>query len=132
LETRDVLTYWNGLKRGANEIPFADDLSLNALSRHADHVFLIDVFEKPRRFRVNHLGATVKALYDHNNLSGRFLDELEAETSIDGLIDQCEATVIAHGPTYHMHKNKGGYARVLMPLWADGHIAMLLGALFPA
>ena len=52
------------------------------------------------------------------------------------LISQCSATVEGCLPTYYRHvavakpKNLAlkSYARILLPLWGEGHIRMLLGA----
>jgi hypothetical protein len=39
---------------------------------------------------------------------------------------QCSATVEARAPT--CHEDAAGYSRILLPMWGDGHIGMLLGA----
>ncbi|MES2340357.1 MAG: hypothetical protein V4597_01665, partial [Pseudomonadota bacterium] len=46
-----LLTYWQGLRRGAAEIPFWDDVDLTEAQRLGGEVFLLDVFAQPERFR---------------------------------------------------------------------------------
>ena len=46
-----VRDYWNGLKRHQNNMPFWDDVSLSALPGLEGRLMLVDVFEKPQRFR---------------------------------------------------------------------------------
>jgi hypothetical protein len=66
-------------------------------------------------------------------IDSRFLDEIDLHAPFDGLIGQCTATVENSAPTYHRQTaaGKGGYARLLLPLWGNGRIEMLLGAVVP-
>ena len=65
-----------------------------------------------------------------------FLDEIDLHTPFDGLTLQCKATVEGCAPTYYCQttarkadpEHAGGYARLLLPLWGNGRIEMLLGA----
>lgn len=117
--------YWDGLKRADNSMPFWDDLKLSALGDLASRLFLIDVFEKPQRFRMNTIGPDV-AVTDGAALRGKFIDEAALTGALEGLRAQASATVVARAPTF----DRGvGFGRILLPMWGDGRIGMLLGAI---
>lgn len=111
---------WRALRRAQNDIPFADDLKPGALSAQAGRVLLIDVFEKPERFRFSLLGGDLLLPQD-KALSGKFIDEVDLPAPLGFLRAQASATVEARAPTYH-----GG--RLLLPMWGDGRVSLLLGA----
>jgi hypothetical protein len=119
-----VRDYWEDLKRADNDMPFWDDVKLSALGDQADNVLLIDAFEKPERFRFNTLGKGLAQRYG-DPLTSKFLEELTLRDPFDYLLAQCSATVEARAPTYY---ESGAVSRLLMPMWGDGHIGMLLGA----
>jgi hypothetical protein len=117
-----ALDYWNGLKRAENQVPFWDDVKLSALPGFEDRVMLIDVFESPQRFRLNTIGQDIGAWYGAE-VVGKFMDELAAKGPLAYFAAQASATVEAAEPTYY----QDGFARLLLPLWGAGHVAMLLG-----
>jgi osmotically-inducible protein OsmY len=127
--------YWNGLKRGANQVPFWDDVKFSLRSRLGLEAMLIGVFENPLRFRFDLLGADLTDWYG-GATGNRFLDEIDLHAPFDELSLQCKATVKGRAPTYYRHtavgkeaaEHPGGYARLLLPLWGNGRIEMLLGA----
>jgi len=128
-----VLAYWEGLKRGDNEIPFADDVNLSALPDLSPRLMLLEVFEKPTRLRFAMVGTDIRAKY-HGDLEGEFVDEVEARDPLRYLASQSSATLESRGPT-HYRTDAGeatrpmhGYSRLLLPMWGDGHIATLLAA----
>jgi hypothetical protein len=86
---------------------------------------LFDVFARPLRFRIALAGADVVRTFGED-LAGRFVDEMPGHSPLDFIHAQCAATAEGRIPTYY--RSEGHYARILMPLWADGHIAGLLGA----
>jgi hypothetical protein len=95
---------------------------------------LIGVFEDPLRFRFDLVGAEVANWYGGAIGTG-FLDEIDLHVPFDGLTLQCRATVESAAPTYYRQTASGqgdagrpGYARLLLPLWGNGRIEMLLGA----
>jgi hypothetical protein len=122
----EVHSYWQGLKRGQADIPFADDVKLAPLGRLADSVLLIDVFEGPERFRFGIVGEAISNSYG-TSLEGLFVDEVPPAFPLDEFSDQCRATTLARAPTYQ-HAGPA-LRRLLLPLWGDGHISMLLGAI---
>jgi osmotically-inducible protein OsmY len=129
-----IHAYWNGLKRGANDVPFWDDVKMSLRSRLGRESMLIGVFEDALRFRFDLVGAHVANWYGGTVGTG-FLDEIELHAPFDGLTLQCKATVESAAPTYYRQtvSRQGdaghpGYARLLLPLWGNGRIEMLLGA----
>lgn len=121
-----VQAYWEGLLRGAAEIPFWDDLDLGALPDLAPRIFLIGAFSKPERFRLEQVGADLTAAIGEE-VAGRFLDEVEPRGPIAWLTAQCSATVEAGAPTWCEDAAGQGWRRLILPMWGDGRISMLLG-----
>jgi hypothetical protein len=117
--------YWRSLRRAENDIPFADDLNPGVLAAEAGAVLLLDVFEKPERFRFSLLGGDLLLPQDRA-LSGKFLDEVDLPAPLGFLRAQASATVEARAPTYF--RDAGGAARLLLPMWGDGRVSLLLGA----
>jgi hypothetical protein len=133
---QQVRAYWEGLRRHENNIPFWDDVKVSSLPDLADKLLLIDVFVRPARFRFDTVGREVTARYGETVI-GKFLDEVEAKDPLSYLISQSSATVESGAPTFFRYdrgKSKPAgsaapYSRLLLPLWGDGRIGMLLGAL---
>ena len=133
-----IQAYWNGLKRGDNDIPFWDDVKFSLRSRLGRELMLIDVFDNPLRFRFDLLGADLTRWYGET-IGNRFLDEIGLRAPFDELTLQCGATVEHCAPTYYRQaaarkgdaEHPDGYARLLLPLWGNGRIEMLLGAVVP-
>ncbi|MGO9358204.1 MAG: hypothetical protein ACLP1D_11075 [Xanthobacteraceae bacterium] len=123
-----IHAYWNGLKRGANNVPFGDDVKFSLRSRLGREAMLIDVFESPLRFRFDLIGADLADWYGEA-IGNRFLDEIDLHAPFDELTLQCKSTVEISAATYFRHTaaGKGSYARLLLPLWGNGRIEMLLG-----
>ena len=126
-EMRRALDYWRNLKRGENDIPFADDVSLANLRN--SQTFLIKVFVSPLRFRLEAAGG---ALQVANSVPlGRFIDEIPANGVLSFLLTQCCARVEANEPTFcHFGESdtEREFSRILLPAWGDGHIDLLLAA----
>ena len=68
---------------------------------------------------------------------GKFLDEIEVHAPLQYLSSQSSATIESRAPTHYRHGGGrqrehifplDGYARIVLPLWGNGRIAMLLGA----
>jgi hypothetical protein len=117
-----VRDYWDSLRRGENRLPFWDDVKPSALPGRADRLMLVDVFEKPQRFRFGTVGKDIRNDYGAD-IVGKFVDEIEAKGPLQYFLAQASATVEAAEPTYY----HDGFARLLLPLWGGGHVAMLLG-----
>lgn len=130
-----VHAYWESLKRGDNNMPFWDDVNLSSLPDLSHRLTLIDVFSNPERFRLRLLGDELQQRAVEA-LTGKFLDEIVQPHPFEYLRAQCSVTVELRAPTYYRHataepRTAGPsitYARLLLPMWGDGHIGMLLGA----
>jgi hypothetical protein len=124
--------YWDGLKRGDADMPFADDVNLSAIPVLAGRLMLIEVFNKPVRFRLAMLGEELKERHG-GDIVGKFLDEIDARLPLQYLSSQASATIESRSITYYLHgSDKRGtsadaYSRLLLPMWGDGRIGMLLG-----
>ena len=131
-----VRAYWDSLKRAGNEMPFWDDVKTSSLPDLAGSLLLFDVFERPERYRFSFIERDLADWYG-SQISNDFVDEVELRNPFEYLISQCSATVESCLPTYYRHdatwmpKNRTSksYARVLLPLWGEGHIRILLGAI---
>lgn len=122
-----VDAYWRGLLRGSAQMPFWDDYRPTDLPDLADRLFLVDAFAEPERFRFASVGTELGGA----GLEGCFLDETELPRPLAFLRAQCSATLEAGRPTgWRVDADEGGpaYARLLLPMWGDGRISMLLGA----
>ncbi len=130
-----VLAYWQSLKRAENEMPFLDDVTTSALPDLANRLMLIRAFAKPERFRLGSVGQQLLDRYGEP-VAGHFIDEIEQHNPLEYLRAQCSATVESRAPTYYRHgpsdpeqsHRPDSYSRLLVPLWGDGHVGMLLGA----
>jgi len=122
-----VLDYWKGLLRGAATMPFWDDAKPSDLPDLAGRLVLIDVFDQPERFRLNSIGADLEG----QALTGKFIDHASLDSPFDFLRSQASATVESAAPTYYHQAADGdarAYGRLLLPMWGEGRIGMLLGA----
>lgn len=120
-----VLAYWRGLLRGAATMPFWDDAKLSDLPDLADRLFLVDVFQQPERFRFGVVGDALTA----DGMAGLFLDETDLHSPFEFLRSQCSATVESTEPSFFQREaTERPYSRLLLPMWGDGRISMLLGA----
>lgn len=118
-----VRAYWRGLLRGSAQIPFWDDAKLTELPDLADRLFLVDVFAQPERFRFGVVGKAID-----RGLGGLFLDEADLDRPFDFLRTQCTAAVEGGALTLYRHMDGEGYQRLVLPMWGEGRISMLLGA----
>jgi hypothetical protein len=126
--------YWEGLKRGDADMPFGDDVDPSALPDLSARLMLIEVFDKPVRFRLAMLGREIKELHG-GDVVGKFLDETGTRPPLEYLASQSSAAVEGRAPTYYRHAPADGsgsgttnaYARLLLPMWGDGRIGTLLG-----
>jgi hypothetical protein len=124
-----VRAWWNGLKRGQNDIPFWDDVKLSMQAPLFRDIMMIEAFENPLRFRFDLVGEDVTRRYGAA-IAGKFTDEIDLHPPIDRLTDQCQATIERRAPTWFRQTADGGagYSRLVLPLWGNGHIEMLIAA----
>jgi len=131
-----VRDYWESLKRTENPMPFWDDVKTNAIPELSDKLLLIDAFQQPLRFRFRYVGQAIESRYG-TEIRGKFIDDLERRSPLEYLSSQCHATVEARLPTFYRQTQQqsqtrrapDAYSRLLLPMWGNGYIGMLLGAI---
>jgi hypothetical protein len=123
-----VLDDWRALLRGQASMPFADDVDVAKLATACPNLFLLGVFDRPRRFRLD--VARAEGGPEIAALAGRFLDEVDQPNPMAFLRSQAEATVESAQPTLYEQGARSGrpYGRLLLPAWGDGRISLLIGA----
>ena len=113
-------------------MPFSDDVSLSSLPGGSADLFLVDVFANPSRCRFSQMGRAIVDRYG-TNLAGAFADEIKGASTAQSPRRQFSATIEDNAPTFYRHNGdgdgpNGSYARIMLPLWGDGEINMILGA----
>jgi len=121
-----VAEAWRSLRRGQADIPFADDVKLSTLEDADVDLMIIDVFERPQRFRITIAGRRIAGQYGQL-VEGLFIDEIAPQAPLDYLLSQCSATVEGRAPTFYAG-TQPSHSRLMLPLWGDGHINSLLVA----
>ena len=129
-----VRKHRKSLRRAGNEMPFWDDLKLAALPELAGRLVLFDAFERPERFRFSMVGCELTQRYGEG--SHRSIHErIEPRIPFNYVTSQYSVAVEGRAPTYYEHieprehQSVGpSYARILLPLWGEGSVRMLLGA----
>lgn len=124
-----VQAYWQSLLRGSAQIPFWDDFNPTMLPDLQDRLFLIGVYPRPERYRYDRIGAELTRVANRE-MEGLFADEVPPGPPFDFLISQCAAATEASAPTLYRHQPETGpdYSRLILPMWGDGRLSMLLGA----
>ena len=115
-------------------MPFWDDLKLAALPEFASRLVLFDVFDRPQRFRFSMIGRELIQRYGED-LANQFTNEIEPRIPFNYITSQCSAAAEGRAPNYYEHIEHANhqsvepsYARILLPLWGEGSVRMLLGA----
>jgi hypothetical protein len=133
---RRLYDYWKG-KSNDGHLPRREDIDPGALPDLLPNIFLVDIEETPRRYRVRLAGTAVAECFGED-MTGKTIDSLDLgkdRSAILGLYDQAAQ----YGePSYDRHqfwtKAYGqhlSYERMLLPLSSDGkHIDKLLGCAF--
>jgi hypothetical protein len=97
-------------------MPFWDDVNLAALPDLSRRLMLIEVFDKPLRFRFGIVGEQLKERYGADVVGG-FSDEIEIHHPFEYLNSQALASVESRAPTYYRHEaSKRGSSRAADPL----------------
>jgi hypothetical protein len=127
--------YWNGLRRGENAVPFSDDVNPSALTGLSDNLILVDVFDRPQRFRFSTVGREIAAKLSME-ITGTFADDVETRCPLEFFLAQASATAEAANPTFYRRNPKGAkrthrstYSLLLLPTWGKGRVDMLIGAI---
>jgi hypothetical protein len=122
-----VVSLWKRLRRAENDMPFADDLKFSDLSKLSAKTFVLSVFVSPERFRLEFPDKGPKGAA----MAGLFIDEISLDNNFSYLRAQSSATLEAAEPTFLRLSEHSGrdFCRVLLPMWGNGQINTLLGAL---
>ena len=121
-----VHAVWLGLRRAENDMPFADDLEASGARRAGGRRCCSSTCSTSPSASASACSAATCLLAQDKALSGKFIDEIELAAPLGFLRAQASATVEARAPTYY--RDADGTARLLMPMWGDGRISLLLGA----
>ena len=74
--------YWNGLRRGENAVPFSDDVNPSVLTGLSGNLILVDVFDRPQRFRFSTVGREIAGKLD-KEITGTFADDVETRCPLE-------------------------------------------------
>ena len=128
-----LLRYWNE-KRDDRPMPARGDIDPFDFPDLLPHVFLVDVSYDPLVFRFRLAGTEVNKLLGEE-ITGKTTEEIKAERLRPVLRKAYENVVRSRQPaaatrTYEGHNRYLVYARLLLPLSADGEVIdMLLGCM---
>ncbi len=128
---KQLYAYWLG-KLGGRLAPARADIDPVEMGQCLPHVFLLDVIGDPPRFRFRLAGTEVVTRYGQE-LTGRFLDEIDLDHVAGAIIDEYKEAIGTAQPVYGQwdyRKHDGRYLkyeRIILPLSSDGQkIDMLL------
>ena len=125
--------YWHSVRHG-RLMPAREDIDPAGMRRLLPNVFLLDVVDRPARFRWRLAGTRIGDLENAEH-TGKWLEETIHHTQ-DPFLAYCRMTVGERRPTCHAalrYDVDGGsrpLIRTLLPLSEDGQsVSMLLGAI---
>ncbi len=128
-----LLRYWDD-KRGGRPMPARRDIDPFEIPDLLPHVFLVDVCHDPLVFRFRLAGTEVDRLFGEE-ITGKTTNEIKTVRLRQVIRKAYENVVRSRQPaaattTYEGHNRYLVYARLLLPLSADGEIIdMLLGCM---
>jgi len=106
-------------------MPFSDDLGSSDLRMLPGKTFVLRAFAMPERFRFEFLSDGSQGA-----IEGKFVDETSPSPIFSYLQAQGSATIEATEPTLLRltELSERSFSRLLLPMWGNGQINMLLGA----
>jgi len=133
---RRIYDYWLARRRNGR-LPRRHDIDPSELSDLLANIFLVDVEENPRRYRVRLAGSEVVACFGLD-MTGKTIDEYDLADARDEIMQQYDQAVETGEPNYHRHEfwtaayeHHLNFERLLLPLSSDGeHVDKLLGCTF--
>jgi hypothetical protein len=127
-----LLEYWMEKKAG-RFAPARRDIHPEEMRELLPHVFLVDVEERPIRFRFRLVGTDIVQSFGID-LTGRYIEELDFSDRPPSMLACYAAVVTTREPSCHaVHFTRGSgrhlsYERMILPLSSDGTaVDMLLG-----
>ena len=125
-ELESVRRYWTTLRRSKNAIPFADDLNLEQLKQFEPRLMVLEVRERPQRFRIAIVGGQIEKRFKAE-LADWFIDELAPNPPLEYLASQCCAVMQSSAPAWFACEDgERGYERLLLPMWGNGYVSTIL------
>ena len=129
---RALEAYWRSKMHG-QDLPARRDIDPWEMRSFLPQVFLITVTRNPMRFWFRLVGTGVAEGYGED-MSGKYLDEIDLDELHENILEDYERAVISAQPVYSQcdyfrkdHKHLC-YERLLLPLSSDGKtVDMLLG-----
>lgn len=131
-----IFDYWKSRHR-KGRLPRREDIEPGDLSDLLPHIFLVDVEEDPRRYRVRLAGSEVVACFG-TDMTGKTVDEYDLADERGSILQQYDLAVETREPCYHRHEfwtaayeHHLNYERLLLPLSSNGkQVDKLLGCTF--
>ncbi len=126
---KQLFRYWDE-KRRQRAAPSRDDIDPAQMVAFLSNVFLINVEEEPRRYRVRLMGTELVGSYGRD-VTGRYVDEIIAQVpaALDELVMIWEPWLVTGAyekKTGHVPR----YQLLALPLSSDGAVVnMLLGGI---
>ncbi len=126
---RQLFQYWDE-KRGHRPAPSRDDIDPGQMVEFLPNVFLIDVEEEPRRYRIRLMG-TALVHWSGRDLTGCHVDEITDQVlgALDELVTTWEPWLVT-GEYEKKTDRVILYELLALPLSSDGAtVNMLLGGI---
>lgn len=131
---RDLHSYWLAKKRH-RLAPGRKDIDPAELRSLLPHLFMVDVENKPRRFRFRLVGTAIVSSFGLD-ITGRYLEEIGFSDQAPSVLAHYGAVATTAEPScHHVHFTRGSgrylaYERLIVPLSSDGtSVDMLLGGI---
>jgi len=131
-ELRNLFEYWHR-KRGVHLAPPRAAIMPSEMRALLPRVFIVEVVGSPPRFRFRLAGTLIVDRFGEE-ITGRFLDELDLDKRNREIVDDYRRVVETHEPVcsrWRYTKHDGtmlSYERLLLPLSSDGGLVdMILG-----
>lgn len=133
---RRIHDYWKS-RHHDGRLPRRDDIEPADLTDLLPNIFLVDVEEKPRRYRIRLAGSEVVACFGVD-MTGKTIDEYDLADERTAILEQYDLAVETRAPIYHRHEfwtaayeHHLNFERLLLPLSSDGkQVDKLLGCTF--
>lgn len=133
---RRLYDYWKGQSHDGHP-PRRADIDPSAMPDLLPNIFLVDIEEGPRRYRVRLAGSAVIECFGED-MTGRTVDTFDLGKDRSSILDHYEQVAKCGEPSYDRHQfwtdaygQHLSYERLLLPLSSDGeHVDKLLGCIF--
>ena len=120
---KTLRTFWD-LTRGSRRYPARADFAFKDLRQWLGHVALLDVVQRPLRFRVRLLGTRLVE-FAGRDYTGEWLDECFAPDQVDDALEPYIACIKTGSPVFRISRDgspratKSALERLLLPCSSD-------------